>query len=144
MLTDRAYTKRLVAVQTMYVGSSTEGPSPLEVVSWIEGVDAALGDPTMFVPPLSVMVVAISLDVAPVDLRTGASYGFYRPDTQVIWLAAHAASQALLAHELGHHVTSRRPEGLAEAFRSVFGAPSRPHPGGQDFWRAAVRMAGGK
>jgi hypothetical protein len=140
MLIDRAYTSRLVPVQTMYVGSSAEGPRATEVAAWVDGIAADLGAPRLFDPPLAIMVVAVSLDVAPVDLRTGKSYGFYRPDAQVIWLAAHAASHALLAHELGHHIACRNPEGMAEAFRAVFGRPQKPWPGGADFWRQAAKV----
>ena len=142
MLTERAYTARLVPVQTMYIATSAEGPKAQEVAAWVDGIAADLGAARLFSPPLAVMIVNVSLDVTPVDLRTGRAEGFYRPDSQVIWLAAHAASRDLLLHELGHHVVCRNPEALAEAFKFVQSRTPKPWPGGTDFWRQVVRLGG--
>jgi hypothetical protein len=118
-----------VNVQVLYLAKGN-GPEPQDVAKWLDDLGQRAGLKKLIDQLFSVVCIEATHASAPEPIRKGLE-GYYHPTARVLWMAAHAASPALLTHEVGHHVatmlgTAASAELLAEVFKATYtsGGPS--------------------
>lgn len=120
---DRAYTTAGTNVQCLYLAKGN-GPSAKDVALWLDDLARATGFPRLVNTITSVVVIEATMANAPVLIHDGKE-GYFDPGPRLLWMAAHAASPNLLAHEVGHAVSvglgqMESAELLAELFKVTF------------------------
>jgi hypothetical protein len=121
---DRAYSQGGANVQCLYLAKGN-GPSARDVAKWLDDLAKATGFAGLVNSITSVVVIEATLANAPPLIRAEGKEGYFDPGPRVLWLAAHAASPQLLAHEIGHAVSvqlgpAASAELLAELFKVTF------------------------
>ena len=125
---DHAYTQGAIGVQCIYLAQGN-GPKAAEVAGWFDTLSAATGFPGLLARVTSIVVIEATMVNATPLIRDGKE-GYYDPASRVIWMASHAASPDLLAHEAGHHVSvTLGPAPSAELIAEVFKATFAPKVG---------------
>lgn len=140
---DRAYTASGINVQCLYLAKGN-GPAAAEIAKWFDELAMRTGFARLINQVLSVVCIEAAMLNAPPDIRVKGCEGYFDPNTKVLWMAAHAASPDLLAHEIGHHVSvTLGPAASAELIAELFKVTFVPNQqSASDTFRAFVRKAG--